>query len=45
MALELAHPDPAVGSRLAEYAVPVDVERGERRLAATILTPTGIVTL
>jgi len=45
MALELAHPDPAVGSRLAEYAVPVDVERGERRLTATILTPTGIVTL
>jgi ATP-dependent helicase HrpB len=45
MSLDLSHPDPAIGSRLAEYAVPVDVARGERSLSATILTPTGVITL
>ena len=45
MSLDLAHPDPAIGSRLAEYAVPVDVTRGDRALSATILTPTGVITL
>ncbi len=43
--LTLRHPDPAVASRVRELAVPVDVERGDRTLAATILTPLGIVSL
>lgn len=41
----LTHPDPAVGSRLAEYAVPVEVAAGDAALTATIFTPTGIITL
>ena len=41
----LRHPDPAVAGRLREYAVPIDVERGDRALSATILTPAGVVTL
>ena len=45
MSLELRHPDPAIGSRLAEYAVPVDVEKGEASLTATIFTPNGVVIL
>ena len=45
VSLDLAHPDPAIASRLAEYAVPVGIARGDRSLTATILTPTGIITL
>ena len=45
VSLDLAHPDPAIASRLAEYAVPVGIARGDRALTATILTPTGIITL
>ena len=45
VSLDLAHPDPAFASRLAEYAVPVGIARGDRALTATILTPTGIITL
>jgi hypothetical protein len=45
VALELRHPDPAIASRLHEYAVPVEIERGERTLAAQILTPNGVIVL
>lgn len=45
MSLDLSHPDPAIASRLAEHAVPVEVARGEIALAATILTPTGVITI
>jgi len=45
MSLELQHPDLAIGSRLGEYAVPVEVAKGERLIRATIFTPTGVVTL
>ena len=45
MSLDLAHPDPAIASRLDEYAVPVDITRGGLLLSATVLTPTGVITL
>ena len=45
VSLDLSHPDPAIGSRLSEYAVPVEVTAGEPALSATILTPTGVITL
>lgn len=45
LSLDLAHPDPAIASRLTEHAVPVDIVRGEPSLSATILTPTGVITL
>lgn len=45
MSLSLAHPDPAVASRLHEYAVPVAIERGDISLSATILAPGGVITL
>ncbi|MEQ8841740.1 MAG: ATP-dependent helicase HrpB [Acidimicrobiales bacterium] len=45
LSLDLRHPDPAIGSRLGEYAVPVDVGRGEMMLSATLFTPTGVITL
>ena len=45
MTLELRHPDPALAGRLAEHAVPVDITVGPRRIAATLLTPTGVVEL
>ena len=45
ISLDLAHPEPAIASRLSEYAVPVDLSRGDRQLRATILTPTGVITL
>jgi hypothetical protein len=41
----LTHDDPAVGSRLAEHAVPVTVHRGPPALRATLFTPDGIVEL
>ncbi|NIR41345.1 MAG: hypothetical protein GWN79_26070, partial [Actinobacteria bacterium] len=44
-ALELHHPDPAMAGRLAEHAIPVDVAVGPRRIAATLLAPTGVVEL
>ncbi|MDG2028882.1 MAG: ATP-dependent helicase HrpB [Acidimicrobiales bacterium] len=45
MSLELRHPDPAIGSRLREYAVPVEIQRGDAGLTASLITPAGMVTL
>jgi ATP-dependent helicase HrpB len=45
MELSLRHPDPAMASRLNEYAVPVECERGERELRATIFGPSGVIEL
>ncbi len=43
--LSLTHPDPAMASRLHEFAVPVDVAVGPRELRATLLGPTGVIEL
>ncbi|MFQ5556677.1 MAG: hypothetical protein ACE5GB_04090 [Acidimicrobiales bacterium] len=43
--LALSHPDPAVGTRLAEHAAPYAVEAGRAGLRATLLTPSGLVEL
>lgn len=45
LSFDLRHPDPAIGSRLREYAVPVEVEAGEPGISASIATPAGFVTL
>ncbi|MEM7139917.1 MAG: ATP-dependent helicase HrpB [Actinomycetota bacterium] len=45
LSLDLSHPDPAIGSRLRELAVPVDVARGDLALSATLITPAGMITL
>ena len=45
MTFSLTHPDPAMGSRLNEYAVPVSVEVGPASLSATLLAPDGVVEL
>ena len=45
MELSLRHPDPAMASRLHEYAVPVECERGDRKLCATIFGPSGVIEL
>ncbi|MDW3220555.1 MAG: ATP-dependent helicase HrpB [Acidimicrobiales bacterium] len=45
LSLDLRHDDPAIGSRLREYAVPIDVATGPPGLTATLITPEGTVTL
>ena len=45
MSLNLTHPDPAIGARLREHAVPVDIGAGAPAVHATILTPTGVIDL
>jgi len=41
----LSHPDPAVRSRLAEYALPYPVTDGPPAMRATLMTPGGMVEL
>lgn len=45
LSLDLRHDDPAIGSRLREFAVPIDVTAGPPGLTATLITPEGTVTL
>jgi len=45
MSLKLTHTDPAIGTRLAEHAISMEVERGTPGLVATLLTPLGVVEL
>ena len=45
MSFTLHHSDPAIGSRLFEYAVPVTVESGPPALVASLLVPGGVVEL
>ena len=43
--LSFRHPDPSVATRFREYALPYEVETGPAKLAATLLTPNGMVEL
>lgn len=45
MGMQLTHSDPAIGSRLREYAVPIDVDPGEPQIRATLLAPGGVIEL
>ena len=45
MGLSLTHDDPAMAGRLAEHAVPLEIEPGPPSLVATLFTPDGVVEL
>jgi len=45
MALDLTHDDPAVGVRIGEHALPVEVGRGPASIVCTLMTPNGVVTI
>ncbi len=45
MALDLTHDNPAVGVRIGEHALPIEVKPGAPALTATVMTPNGVVVI
>jgi len=45
MALDLTHDDPAIGVRIGEHAIPIEVRPGPASINCTLMTPSGVVTI
>lgn len=45
MELDLTHDDPAIGVRIGEHALSVEVKAGPASIKCTLMTPSGVVTI